>query len=64
MTTPTAPAGSNPLQMIIDPNGSYLLVGNVGGRSVSELSIKSDATLGAAQTISVPSVPQALAVTK
>ena len=64
LTAPTAPAGSNPLQMIIDPNGSYLLVGNVGGRSVSELSIKSDATLGTAQTISVPSVPQALAVTK
>ncbi len=64
MTQVAAPAGSNPLQLLIDPNGNYLLIGNVGGRSVSALAIKSDATLGTTQTTSVPSVPQALAVTK
>ena len=60
----TASTGSGPVQMLIDPNGNYLLVGNVGARSVSELPIKSDATLGTAQTVTVPGVPQALAVTK
>jgi 6-phosphogluconolactonase len=64
MTQVTAPAGTNPLQLLIDPNGNFLLVGNVGGRSVSELAIKSDATLGTAQSVSIPSVPQAIAVTK
>lgn len=64
MATPTAAAGTNPLQMLIDPIGNFLLVGNVGGKSISELSLKSDGTLASAQTISLPSVPQALAVTK
>ena len=64
MTTPTASVGANPLQMLIDPNGNFLLVGNVGARSVSGLTINSDGTLGTAQTTSVPSVPQAIAVTK
>lgn len=64
MTQVTAPAGSNPRQLLIDPNGNFLLVGNVGGESVSELAIKSDATLGTSQAVSVPSVPQAIAVTK
>lgn len=64
LTTPTATAGTNPSQLLIDPNGNFLLVGNVGAKTVSVLPIKSDATLSTAQSITVATVPQALAVTK
>lgn len=67
LTTPntTATTGTNPRLLAFDPIGKYLLVGNVGSRTITELSIKSDATLSSTgQTVNLSSVPQAIAVTR
>jgi 6-phosphogluconolactonase (cycloisomerase 2 family) len=60
----TASVSTNPAFVVFDPVGKYLFVGNVGSNSVSEMDINSDATLGASTSISVPTVPQAIALTK
>ncbi|HKR84383.1 MAG TPA: beta-propeller fold lactonase family protein [Terriglobales bacterium] len=57
--------GTNPRVLAFDPIGNYLLVGNVGSKTITEFSIKSDATLNSTgQTVNLPSVPQAIAVTR
>ena len=58
-----ASVGANPRLLIFDPISKHLLVGCLGSKSVSQLTVGSDATLTAGQTISLQSVPQAIAVT-
>ncbi len=65
LTPPPVTVGSNPGFLVIDPTQKHIFVANVGSRTITELSIKSDATLGTTSTtITVPSVPQALTLTK
>jgi hypothetical protein len=60
-----APTGTNPRILAFDPISTYLLVGNIGSKTITEFSIHSDATLSSTgQTVSLPSVPQAIAVTR
>ena len=60
-----ATTGTNPRVLAFDPIGNYLLVGNVGSKTITEFTIKSDATLNSTgQTVNLSSVPQAIAVTR
>ena len=60
-----ATTGTNPRVLAFDPIGNYLLVGNVGSKTITEFTIKSDATLSSTgQTVNLASVPQAIAVTR
>ena len=65
LTATPASVGASPLLFAFDPVAQYLFVGNVGSNSVTELTIKSDASLTTTgQTVSLPSVPQAVVLTK
>jgi DNA-binding beta-propeller fold protein YncE len=65
LTPATVTVGTNPAFLVFDPNQKQVFVNNVGSRTITELPINSDATLGSTSTtINVPSVPQALALTK
>ena len=65
LTPATVTVGTNPAFLVIDPNQKHMFVANIGGKTLTELAINSDATLGTTSTtIGVPSVPQALALTK
>ena len=64
-TTTMVATGTNPRILAFDPISTSLLVGNVGSKTITEFSIKSDATLNSTgQTVSLSSVPQAIAVTR
>ena len=61
----TVSVGTNPSAIVLDPVAKYLFVSNVGSKSITELPINSDGTLGTSVvSISVPSVPTGLALTK
>jgi 6-phosphogluconolactonase len=65
MTTPTATVGTNPSFIQFDPDGKFMYVGNTGSRSITQLLLNANGTLGSTgNTISVGSVPRALALTK
>lgn len=64
MSSPTVQAGTNPSQLLIDPIGNFLLVGNIGAKTVTVLPIKSDGTFSSGQTVNLGAVPQAFAVTR
>jgi 6-phosphogluconolactonase (cycloisomerase 2 family) len=65
LTTATVSAGTNPLFIVFDPLGKYVFVANVGSKSITEFTVHSDATLGTTgNSITIPSVPQALVLTK
>jgi 6-phosphogluconolactonase len=65
LTPATVSVGTNPAFLVFDPDAKYMFVANVGSRSITELAVNSDATLGTtSQSISVPSVPQGLVLTK
>ncbi len=65
LTTTAASVGSSPLLFAFDPVAKYLFVGNVGSNSITELTIRSDASLTTnGQSVSLPSVPQAIVLSK
>lgn len=62
----TPPAvGTNPNLILFDSFSKTYLVGNLGSKTISTLTVNSDATLAAnSNTTSVPGSPQAIALTK
>jgi 6-phosphogluconolactonase (cycloisomerase 2 family) len=64
-TSSTQAAGTNPGFIVIDPDGKFVFVGNIGASSVSVLSINSDGSLAvSANTIQIGVPPRSVAVTQ
>lgn len=63
MTTPTAGVGTGPSFITFDPDGKFMYVGNAGSKTVTQLFLLANGTLTSKNTISVGSVPRALAFT-
>jgi len=64
-TTPTQGVGSNPQFIMFDPDNEFVYVANLGSKTISQFLLNSNGTFGSTgNTISVGSVPRALAFTK
>ena len=64
-TTPTQGVGSNPTFIMFDPDNEFLYVANLGSKTISQFFLNSNGTFtSTGNTISLGSVPRALAFTK
>jgi 6-phosphogluconolactonase len=64
-TTATQSVGNNPAFIMFDPDNKFVYVGNLGSKTISQFLVNSNGTLDSTgNTISVGSVPRALALTK